>query len=474
MSNPSRRFLLGAAIALALAGAARASAQEMQVPLDRDGRVEVVDAGLAARAGLWLAEYPGFREARLFRTPGGGLVLEITEEREGRVLRHREPATAAEVDALRARISAALAAGGADFSGGVPDQTGRNVLIGQTTLAGLTYYGWALPYALNVGDPATAGGLYLLTAAASFFVPFALTDDQPVTRAMADLSRYGVTRGILHGLLLGDLLDGGVGDGTCDPTIEVCVRTGSDADGRLRAGLGMALSAGEAVAGYSWAGSERMTAGTAHTIAFGGDVGLVTGLLGTVALGLDDGDGFSTHAALGLAGSALGIYGGHELARRRAYTWGDVQVIYVGTALGGWTGAAAAALADAGEEITAGAAILGGWTGIYITDRLVGGTDFTAGQAGLLGLGTLAGGLAGAGIGVLMSDGDVALVGSSLGAMAGFAVAYRSFTPRSGSPRGVGAGPLTLRVHPEGVAGLLGNGAGGSRPAGLISASYRF
>ncbi len=61
------RFAGWLAALLLWAGAARA--QEVLVPLDERGRVEVVDAALAARLGLFADEYPGFREARLFRRP---------------------------------------------------------------------------------------------------------------------------------------------------------------------------------------------------------------------------------------------------------------------------------------------------------------------------------------------------------------------------------------------------------------------
>lgn len=457
-------------VLFAIFTAAPAAAQEVLVPTDREGRVEVVDAELARRAGLWVTEFPGFQEARLFRAPDGTFVLEVTEQREGRTTRHRRTLTAAEVEEIRRRVSAAVAA--APVPRQRLDQTGRNLLIGQTTAAGLAYYGWALPYSLGIDEAAPASGLYLLTAGASFFAPFWLTADQPVTMGMANLSRYGVSRGLLHGVFLGELIAPEDDEIVCDPDPAIPCVYDDDDDERLRAGLGLVGSVAEGVAGYLWARNSRMTAGDAHTVALGGDVGLASGLLASVVTNADAGDGFEAPAAMALVGAGLGIYGGRVLSKNRGFTWGDAQLMYTGAMTGAWAGMALTAVAELEEEAIAAAALAGGWTGLLITDRAIADVDFTAGQANLVTLSAFAGALTGGGVGALLDNEDVAAIGSAVGAVGGFALGYASF---AGEARGstYSQGPVDLRINPAGLSGLL-SGAAADRPTSLITASIRF
>src|SRR5262245_56611138 len=164
-------------IAAALAFAAMmhstsARAQEVQVPLDRAGHVQRIDAPLAKRLGTFTERYPGFTEARLFSAPESTFTFEVTMARGGQTVRERVPMSPAGVDSLRDQISL-LIAERAPHTG--LHQEGRTLLITGTTVLGLAFYGWALLYAADIEDGTTAGGLYLLTAASSFFVPLIAT-----------------------------------------------------------------------------------------------------------------------------------------------------------------------------------------------------------------------------------------------------------------------------------------------------------
>ena len=55
-----------------------ACAEEVQVPLDRSGHVQRIDAQLAKRLGTLTDRYPGFTEARLFRAPDSTFTFEVT------------------------------------------------------------------------------------------------------------------------------------------------------------------------------------------------------------------------------------------------------------------------------------------------------------------------------------------------------------------------------------------------------------
>lgn len=466
---PTRTLVL--AVLLLLAGVTAATAQERQVPLDERGRVEVIDARMAQRLGLWVEQYPGFREARLFQAADGRFVLEITTMQGGQLARERIPMTAEEVAALRARLTGGMAATPMSRPGG---QEGRYLLLGQTTLAGVAFYGPAVPQILDA-EGSAIGGLYLLTAAASFFLPFVLTNEQPVTFGMANLSRYGVTRGGAHGALLYNLVAGERRDReVCLP--EGCYVEHDDGwpdDDRGRLASAMAVSIGEGVGGYLWARNSDMTPGTANTIVTFGDAGLLWGLGAAHVVGLE-GDGRGA-AALGLAGAAAGVVGGRALAARRDYTWGDADMLYTAGALGGYSALALAVAVDADEDRPVTAAVmLGSAGGLLLADRLVQQTDFTVGQAVLNRLGTIAGGLAGAAPGVMMEEEKVALVGSAAGAIAGYLLTYSALAAEARENRGDRMSRWRIDVHPQGVLGLAGATSTSTGPLPMLNVRYSF
>src|SRR5690606_7549101 len=97
------------------------------------------------------------------------------------------------------------AAQASETAPGEADTRGGAALIAQDAIAGLAFYGWAVPLALEM-DGSKAGAAYLLASSASSFVPFVATRTDAVSRGMAGLNRYGITRGAAHGLLLHNLL----------------------------------------------------------------------------------------------------------------------------------------------------------------------------------------------------------------------------------------------------------------------------
>jgi len=100
------RATLGKALLATLAlGAGGLRAQEVQVPVDEAGRIQVITAELARRLGLF-AEVEGFREARLFQLPDGTFLLEITSGRGNQLQRDRRPLSAADAAAFRSDLTA--------------------------------------------------------------------------------------------------------------------------------------------------------------------------------------------------------------------------------------------------------------------------------------------------------------------------------------------------------------------------------
>jgi len=397
-------------------------AQEVQVPIDEDGRVQVITADLERRLRLF-PDYAEFREARLFQLSDTSFVLEITHEPAGRLTRVRVPLTLTAAQDFRRRVSASLRQAAPEAA---LDQSGRTKLLVWTTVLSLLYYGPAVPVTLNVDDPQGAVGLYLLSAGTGFFAPWLATKRIPVTEAAAVLATYGATRGIFHGALATYLF-------------------ASDPSDRAFTGAGLIGGVAEGIAYFAAANAGRMTAGTAELVGVGGDVGLGLGLGAAHLAGFFDDDPFyccrtyTAAAATALLSTAGGLGVGSALSRTEPYTRGDAFLLRNAGLLGAHVGLA---LADAlnpngdRDKLYSALAMTGGTAGLIAGRQLVHGRDFTTAQGTFTTLGQIAGGLAGLGVGYLVSseNGDnstVLLAASAIGAGVGYRLMYHSFARRA-------------------------------------------
>jgi hypothetical protein len=276
-----------------------------------------------------------------------------------------------------------------------PDQAGRTVFLATTSLLGLTAYGWTVPTALDIESDKTFLALYMLTAGTSFVAPYLLTRHGELTWGTTNAAWYGGTRGILHGLMLGRMI-------TPD---------GSTRGTALAILIGSAL---ELTGATWWATAQDPTAGTVRTMAWAGDFGLLGGLALAHLTGLDLHDSHSSFSendtgarlllASGLVGNAAGLILGKMFADSNGarLTWGDGEVNRAAGLLGAFAAGAVAdwfgAFDEDSSRIAVGALLAGGAAGLYLGHKLAVRTDFTVGRAVLVDLGTLAGGLLGAGI----------------------------------------------------------------------------
>lgn len=455
-----------AVLVLALVAPTLLHAQETQVPLDEDGQLLEVDRALARRLGLFLDRHPDLQVVRLYQEGTDRYVFEVTFQRDGRAARTRIPMTSREVLELRQTVSAALAANAPDIT---LDQDGRFLLLGATTALGLAYYGWAVPHVLGIesGRGILAG--YMLTAGASFVAPYLYTRDRPVTYGMANAGFWGATRGISHGLLLAHLVD---------PT--PAARTAN--------GLSTAMSLAEGLAGYTWAGRAGMSAGDAHTIGSFGDYGMA--LAGFAMLTAQPAEEQVVYGSL-LAGAAAGLAAGSARARRLPHTWGDVEIQRTAFTVGAANGAV---LWDvvfgenaSDDQIRLISPLLAGGSigGMLLADRALQDHDFSAGQAILVDLGTVAGGLLGIGLAVLLKPDDAnddtgVLVLGALGADLGLLATYASLSDdarkRADTRTGRTADRLDLQLNPAALATLHPglDLVPSDRPLPLLSVHYRF
>jgi hypothetical protein len=418
--------------------------EEVRVPLDLEARVERLDADVARRAGLF-TDIAGFRTAQLFQQPDSSWVLEIEIERDGRLVRDRRPLDAAGVAALRQDVSTRLAAPPAFDA---EDRRGEPLLLAGSAVLGLAFYDWAIPSATDLDDK-TAVATGMLAAAGAFFVPWLLTRNEVVTPGMANMALYGGTRGIVHGMLVHEMINADRVDY-------------DDGDGRLLGGV--IGSVVEATGGYFWARETQMTAARSHAIGVGGDFGLVIAMGVAEIFDSDDtaldSDEPMLFYASGLAGAAAGMAGGNWIESRRRWSWGDVEVARMAGLVGGAAGIAAADLADTADDdwwIASG--ITGGLAGLVVGDRVVADTQYDGGDAMLVDVGAIAGAALGMGIAYLLdqddSDSAAYTSAAALGAAGGYAILCA--TTRGDATRHADAGAPSWRVDldPLGVWGAV-------------------
>lgn len=411
---------------------AQQTVREVQVPVDTAGVVLEVGPELRSDAGLF-PEVADFRHARLFRLEGGGLVLEVTSVDDGRLVRERAELSEAEAEALRRTVSQELGADGVPVS-----REGRGGLVLGSTLLGLGFYGWSVPVALGVDDARIGVATYLLTAAASFYFPYRLSRDRPVTDAHRSYTLWGATRGALYGGTLGFALTDRGGSTPGDDE--------GDDPWRVRLGLATAGSVAGAFLGYRAVGRAGLDEGAVAVRGTLTDFATAGGFATAYALGLYDDetttgrDGLpATEEAdllpgnvLALASTAAGLYGAAVVADRQDYTVGDSHVLRSVGLLGAQTLLPVADLVDSdGGKTHAAAATVGAASGLWFGHRLLRRQDFSRGDGLLVAAGHLAGGLLGAGLTYLLNprtdrDELIYLTTSAAGSAAGLALTYRA------------------------------------------------
>jgi hypothetical protein len=436
---------------------AEAAKPETPVDAGRSKREALFDIAVAAMAhgDLDLAER-AFSEAGAL--PGDAVRAAVAFSFAERVRRLREQRLRAVANGPRPAASLRAAA-----PAYVPatERSQRTAFIGISSLLGATLYGWALPGALAM-EPESARqflGVYMLTAAGSFLIPYFGTRGQRVTPAQVDLSFYGGTRGAWHGVLVGAMFTGDV-----DP----------DRDFGTWSRSALIGSVAELTGGYLLAGYGKLNAGQTHTMAALGDLGLLWGIGAGYSLRFNRRE-TADQQARGMAsatmtGAVLGLSGGYLLARRRDNTWGDAEVFRLSGLLGGLTGIGIADLfeSDLGfdNRPVPLLAMAGSALGLFAGDRLVRQTELAVSESLLIDLGTFAGALGAAGLTYLLAPDNTDefpggpdefqppyVLAAAIGGATGFALSYWSLHDRS-SARGPRRG-LSGRSRPRSNVALL-------------------
>jgi hypothetical protein len=432
-----QRFVLVSLVALLLAFSS-AGAQELRLPFDAEMGLYVIDSDLASHLDRFHGDTE-FQTAQLFQqVQPDRYFLEIQFRRNGQLQIRREELSFLDVEQLRREIARIITDQSRERT-----ETGESIhlqplalspnddvrdkrahyLVG-TSLISLGFYGWAVPAAFDMEGRKKILAGYMFTAAAGIIIPYAATRGKVVNDATATLSLYGATRGIVHGILLSEII-------------------GGDAHAGRRAIItGLGVSVAEMYAGYRIARECHYSTGTAEAIGVCGDFGMLSGLGFAGAADYYDKEAEKEISLSVLSGAGLGLVAGRMITRHQDYTRGDAYLLGHSGLLGSWLAITTYLLAD-GEDGQTGAAIAttGALAGLALGHRLGRGRDFTSGQGIMIGLGELAGALVTTGLAYVLSpdsmtDREEAKLYTSaiaLGSAAGFYTLYRSAEEKAAS-----------------------------------------
>jgi hypothetical protein len=314
-----------------------------------------------------------------------------------------------------------------------------------TLIVGLNY-GWMVPVILDIDDTRAFVGVSLLTASAAFAAPYLLTRGEHISRGMATLGGAGSYLGVGHGALLYGLFAGKD-------------RFGGDKQTRAMLATMLASSIAEGSAGYMWAKRNQISGGHALTMTTGSLWGVAYAAGLNAAIGGEDAN-FRLLMGSMLTGTAAGVVGGHYYAENRKPATGDTWLLNYAGLLGVYTAFSPIIISELDSLRGGSAIILGGATaGLLAGDFLVKDNDYSGGRAGIIILGSLAGGLLGAGGAFLIAPDDADTEkwiwpGSAAGAIGGLAVMLKVIEPKATPDDSGTAMYISPTFGPNGHTGL--------------------
>ena len=317
-----------------------------------------------------------------------------------------------------------------------PQQSGRWTLIAQNMGWGL-FYGWGIPYVLDVENPKWYIGGVMLSLGTSFYLTWKYTENMDLPEARSQMQRYGGVIGLQAGRALNSLL--GYWDSDDLDRGEVAVLMGAVPVGvylgdRLYRRWTPTTGQAYALSLYAELGSSIMR--TLHQ--------QIAPELKGYAYGVWEEPEAAAHIKwrkqrmmFEIAGYPLGTYLGHKLYGDRRYTFGDAMMLVVGRAIGSFYGAMVSDIfglkVDEHDTAIDWLVTVGGLGGLWATDRFIKGEDYTFGQTALLTLGGVAGGAFAFGLGII-ADVDFETkyyeVATIAGSLAGFYLTRRIINPR--------------------------------------------
>jgi energy-converting hydrogenase Eha subunit C len=441
--NPIRRLAIIGALLSFPASRMAAQIVERPVPFDSAGLVTVMTPFLAEKAALrppWWPVSGDFTEARLFTANDSTYVLAVTR-RTGVVERYSLNATDREaIRAVVSRLPRAII---------VARDDARNAFVTKQTILGIIAYGPTFAGAISDNSAGATAG-YLVVAGGTFFAASEIARRMSISHAQSDLA-FNMGH---NGALAGWAAMYAIG------ATNRAQSAGAFVGGLTGASLGVGIGRG-------------MTEADAIGAAFGSDIGALIGW-GTAetirgkmtctanpdpTLPSDCTRGLSRRAeatiilAAGIVGYPMGVL--YPRNARYNVTPGDIQTLWGTTLLGMATSGALFLGKDPSDRAVAASLTAGGVVGIIAGDRfLVQRYDHSRTDGGRVFLGTLAGGLMGAGIATLTNtnnpDPHLVLGLASVGGLIGIIATERYLdpSPDAGQPR------IRVTFNPAGFVGL--------------------
>jgi hypothetical protein len=400
------------------------SAQELAIPFDNEGKI----FSLTNEQNYKLKLYQGdgtFKAAALYAINDSSYILEIIFEKNGKTFRSRLNMNNNELVALRTKVENELQAS----LKAVVNQEGRSWMLAATASAGISMYAPSLPTALNLSSSSFMG-VYMLTASSGFFLPYFYTKDEPVTYAQANLVYYGLSRGYLHGFLLSASL----------------TSSGND---RVMLGTAFCIGITESLLGYNFAKHNNIGNGTANLMTIYGDFGLLGGLAIANQLDLINGNGRGFAATVLLSG-ITGIGVGYGLNKDNTISAGDGEIIRTTAYLGAYLPIGFFIEMESGNpKFLSTTMLITGAAGAYAGHLFVRNHEFEFMHGAIIELGTVAGGLGGAGIGYIINNNSSSLItlAGAAGGIVSFAAMYKYYANNSLISRS--SSTINLNFYPQ-------------------------
>jgi energy-converting hydrogenase Eha subunit C len=441
--NPIRRLAIIGALLSFPASRLAAQIVERPVPFDSAGLVTVMTPFLAEKAALrppWWPVSGDFTEARLFTANDSTYVLAVTR-RTGVVERYSLNATDREaIRAVVSRLPRAII---------VARNDARNAFVTKQTILGIIAYGPTFAGAISDNSAGATAG-YLVVAGGTFFAASEIARRMSISHAQSDLA-FNMGH---NGALAGWAAMYAIG------ATNRAQSAGAFVGGLTGASLGVGIGRG-------------MTEADAIGAAFGSDIGALIGwgtaetirgkmtctanpdptLPPSCTRGLSRRAEATIILAAGIVGYPMGVL--YPRNARYNVTPGDIQTLWGTTLLGMATSGALFLGKDPSDRAVAASLTAGGVVGIIAGDRfLVQRYDHSRTDGGRVFLGTLAGGLMGAGIATLTNtnnpDPHLVLGLASVGGLIGIIATERYLdpSPDAGQPR------IRVTFNPAGFVGL--------------------
>lgn len=380
-----------------------ANGQESAIPWDSAGRIYVIDVDMESKVGLF-PSIEGFIEARLFKVSDSTFSLEVFSARDGKQERTRKEISFKEMSELLAKFRERLGARAPQM---FLNQEGRSAVLWGSAIWSLIYYAPMITVAIDPSSGNLSDALpFLIAPVLGYFVPAALTHNASVTEGTASLCLGGMFQGAMHGWALALLFQG------------------DDIDQKFGAAMSVGVGITESVLGFVIAKDNDLNeahAGVINTTMFYGSViGLFSGFLaGSDANGIELDSRVAGSVAI--AGAAAGAVVGNMIGKAGGYSPADAGIYATTGLLGATLPMAVFAVTSIDDpRIFFGAAIVSTVGGLFVGDRIAQGRDY---QSSLIPvLSTVGGGLFGAGIGLLIGDGNAVPLCTWGGAAIGFAI----------------------------------------------------